>query len=146
MSSFRLDFISSTNFSKSTSVPVGSIFTIKSNLAIFYGPEKPHDSHLYGAAASLQLPHLQINSSGHSGQMNFTLLSPGMMCLLQPLHTGNEIFGEFPSKSNIPFEDIIKSPLLGIYTFLEILRFILNKSLNFSSNQCLHCIEGTFHS
>ena len=50
--------------------------------------------------------------------MNFTLLSPGMICLLQPLHTGSEIFGEFESKSNI-FEDIMKSTLLGIYTFLE---------------------------
>ena len=41
------------------------------------------------------------------------------MCLLQPLHTGSEIFGEFESKSNI-FEDILKSALLGIYTLLEI--------------------------
>ena len=72
----------------------------------------------------LQLPHLQISSLLHSGQLNFTFLSPGMMCLLQPLHTGSEILGEFESKMFLA--DILKSPLLGIYTFLEILCFILN--------------------
>ena len=97
---------------------------------------KNHMHHMnMRAAASLQLPHLQISSALHSGQLNLTFLSPGMMCLLHPLHTGSVIL-----------EDIFKSTLLGIYTFLEILGFILNKSLDFSSNQCLHCIEGTLHS
>jgi len=111
------------NVSFGEPVPVGSIFTIKSSLAIFYGPEKPHDLHEYAAPASLQLPHLQINSALHSGQLNLTFLSPGMICLLLPLHIGSEIL-----------EDILKSTLLGIYTFLGILGFTFDKSLNFSSN------------
>ena len=122
ISFFRFDFIPSTNLSNSTSVPVGSIFTINSNLAIFYGPEKPHELHEYAAAASLQLPHLQISSALHSGQLNFTFLSPGMMCLLHPLHTGSEIL-----------EDILKPPVLGIYTFLGDSGFALHQSLNFST-------------
>jgi len=47
---------------------------------------------LYGVADSRQLWQRQTvaDSVPHSGQLNFTHLSFGMMCLWQQLHTGRD--------------------------------------------------------
>jgi len=50
-----------------------------------------HDLHLYTRAASLQLSHLQSSTDPHSGQLNFTHLSLGIMGLWHELHTGSTI-------------------------------------------------------
>jgi hypothetical protein len=55
---------------------------------MFYGPENLQEGHVYVRAASLQLWHLHTKTVPHSGHMNLTLMSFGMMCLLQQLHTG----------------------------------------------------------
>jgi len=55
---------------------------------MFYGPENLQDGHVYVLAASLQLWHRHVRIAPHSGHMNLTHLSFGMMCLLQQLQTG----------------------------------------------------------
>ena len=70
----------------------------------------PHEEHVYVLAASLQLEHLHIKLLPHSGQLNLTHLSLGIMCLLHPLHIGNDIVDD----------DIPRFSANIIYTFLEI--------------------------
>ena len=52
---------------------------------------KLHEEQVYDLAASLQLSHLQIRSTPHSGQLNLTHLSLGIIALWQQLHVGNDI-------------------------------------------------------
>jgi hypothetical protein len=81
--------MSLTTLSRFTSVPVGRILVINNSRAIFYGPEKLQELQMYGLAASLQLSQRQISTEPHSGQLNLTHLSFGIMCLLQQLQTGS---------------------------------------------------------
>jgi len=69
---------------------------------------------MYILAASLQLSHLQIKISPQLGQLNFTHLSFGIICLWQQSHVGKDMVDDIPQF----FVNIIYT-LLRNYTFFN---------------------------